>query len=138
MVNLPDEAIEMFSNENCDKEKPLIWVSTVGTDLMPHSVPVCFVKVIDKDKLLIAVNFITHTATNIKMGSMVTVSVAVPYNGYMTVGKGEVYTKGELFEDAAGRVKERFGGKVESKAAILFQIQRIYKLTPTASKKEIA
>lgn len=137
MVKLPDEAVEMFSNENCDKEKPLIWVSTVGTDSMPHSVPVCFVKVIDKDKLLIAVNFITQTAKNIKMGSMVSVSVAVPYKGYMTVGKGEVYTSGEVFEEVAGRVKERFKGKIESKAAILYHIQRIYKLEPTAGKKEI-
>ena len=24
IVNLPDEAIEMFNNENCDKEKPLV------------------------------------------------------------------------------------------------------------------
>ena len=77
MVDLPDEAIEMLSNENCEKDKPLIWVSTVGTDAIPHCVPVCFVKVMDKDKILIAVNFITQTTRNIKMGSMVAVSVAV-------------------------------------------------------------
>lgn len=138
MVDLPDEAIEMFSNENCEKDKPLIWVATVGTDSMPHCVPVCFVKVIDKDKLLISVNFITQTAKNIKMGSMVSVSVAIPYTGYMTTGKGEVLNSGDLFEDAANRVKERFGGKIESRAAILVQIQRIFKLTPTTGRKEIS
>ncbi|TFH47385.1 MAG: pyridoxamine 5'-phosphate oxidase family protein [ANME-2 cluster archaeon] len=128
----------MFSNENCEKDKPLIWVSTVGTDSMPHSVPVCFGKVIDKDKILIAVNFITQTAKNIKMGSMVAVSVAIPYTGFMTIGKGEVITSGEMFDDVAERVKNRFGGKIQSKAAILIQIQRIFKLTPIEGKKEIS
>ena len=137
MVNLPDEAIEMFSNENCEKDKPLVWISTVGTDSMPYSVPVCFVKVIDKDKILVAVNFITQTTRNIKMGSMVSMSVAVPYTGFMVTGKGEVFHSGDMFDDAAERVKNRFGGKIESKAAILVQAQRIFKLAPTAGKKEI-
>lgn len=65
MADLPDEAIQMFSNENCDKERPLVWVSTVGTDSMPHSVPVCFSRVMDKNKILISVNFITRAVRNI-------------------------------------------------------------------------
>lgn len=137
MVVLPDEAIKMFSNENCEKEKPLVWVSTVGTDSMPHAVPVCFTRVIDKDKILIAVNFITQTARNIKMGSMVALSVAVPYNGFLVTGKGELLKSGDLFNDSAERVSKRFGGKVESKAAILVNVQRMFKLTPTAGRKEI-
>lgn len=137
MAELPDEAIGMFSNENCEKDKPLIWVSTVGTDSIPHVVPVCFSKVIDKEKVLLSVNFITHTARNIKMGSMVSLGVAVPFNGYMVTGNGEVFTSGELFEDAAERVNKRFGGKIKSKGAILVTIQRIFGLTPTAGKKEI-
>lgn len=127
----------MFSNENCEKEKPLIWVSTVGSDSVPHCVPVCFSKVIDKDKILLAVNFITQTAKNIQMGSLVSLGVAVPYNGYMITGKGEVHTSGKLFEDVAQRVKTRFGGKIESKAAIVVQIQRIFALTPKSGRKEI-
>ena len=137
MAELSDEAIQMFNNENCEKDKPLIWISTVGTDSMPHSVPVCFVKVIDNDKMLIAVNFITQTTRNIKMGSMVALSVALPYTGFMITGKGEVLSSGDMFDDAAERVKKRFGGKIESQAAILVQVQRIFKLAPTAEKKEI-
>lgn len=137
MTELPEEAIKMFSNENCEKDKPLIWVSTVGTDSIPHSVPVCFSKVIDKDKILLSVNFIIQTTRNIKMGSMVAVSVAIPYNGYMATGNGEVFTSGDMFNDAAERVKNRYGGKIESKAAILITVQRIFRLKPTAGKKEI-
>lgn len=137
MVDLPDDAIKMFSNENCDKDKPLVWISTVSTDSSPHCVPVCFTRIIDKDKILIAVNFITQTAKNIRMGSMVTASVAIPFTGFMVTGKGEIFTSGDLFDDVAERVKTRFGGKVESKAAILIQVQRIFKLAPTAAKKEI-
>lgn len=137
MAELPDEAIEMFNNENCEKDKPLIWVATVGTDSMPHCVPVCFVKVMDRDKLLISVNFITQTARNIKAGSMVSLGVAVPYNGYMVTGSGEVLNEGYLFDNAAERVSTRFGGKIESKAAIIVQVQRIFKLAPTSGKKEI-
>ena len=137
MAELPEEAIEMFSNENCGKDKPLIWVATVGTDSIPHCVPVCFSRVIDKDKILLSVNFITQTARNIKNGSMVTLSVAVPFKGYMVTGNGEVFKTGDLFDDAAERVKKRFGGKIESKAAILVTVQRIFRLTPTAGKKEI-
>lgn len=137
MAELPQEAVEMFSNETCDKNKPLIWVSTVSTDSMPHSVPVCFSKVLGNDKIVLAVNFITQTARNIKMGSMVALSVAVPYNGYMVTGNGEVFTSGDLFDDVAERVNKRFGGKIASRAAILVQVQRIFKLTPTAGRKEI-
>ncbi|HWQ95987.1 MAG TPA: pyridoxamine 5'-phosphate oxidase family protein [Candidatus Methylomirabilis sp.] len=137
MAELPDEAVEMFNNENCEKDKPLIWVSTVGTDSIPHAVPVCFGKVIDKDKILLSVNFITQTTRNIKMGSMVSVSVAVPYDGYMAVGNGQVLTSGELFDDSAERVKKRFGGKIEPKAAILVEVQRIFRLVPKPGKKEI-
>jgi hypothetical protein len=42
-----------------------------------------------------------------------------------------------MFDDVAERVKNRFGGKIESKAAILANVQRIFKLTPTVGKKEI-
>lgn len=68
---------------------------------------------------------------------MVTLSVAVPYNGYMVTGKGEIHTSGELFEDAAQRVKTRFGGKIESRGAILVNVQRIFALQPAPGKKEI-
>ncbi|MCL7412461.1 MAG: pyridoxamine 5'-phosphate oxidase family protein [ANME-2 cluster archaeon] len=137
MAELPDDAVKMFSNENCDKDKPLVWISTVSRDSMPYSVPVCFTRIIDNDKILIAVNFITKTVKNITMGSMVTASVAIPFTGYMVTGKGEIITSGDLFDDVAERVKARFGGKIESKAAILIQVQKIFKLTPTAGKKEI-
>lgn len=137
MAELPNDAVKLFSNENCDKEKPLVWISTVSVDSMPYNVPVCFTKIIDNDKILIAVNFITKTVKNIKMGSMVTASVAIPFTGYMVTGRGEVITSGDLFDDAAERVKARFGGKIEPRAAILIQVQRVFKLSPTADKKEI-
>ncbi|MBC7117931.1 MAG: pyridoxamine 5'-phosphate oxidase family protein, partial [Methanobacteriaceae archaeon] len=78
MVKLPEEAQEMLNNEFCNKEKPLIWIATVN-DGNPHLAPVCFVKVIDSDKLLIAVNFASKTMKNIQKGSKVAIGSAKYY-----------------------------------------------------------
>ena len=69
MVDLPEEAVEMFNNEDCDKSRPLVWISTVGVrdkEGSPHLAPVCFTKVLDRDKILVAINFATQTMYNIK------------------------------------------------------------------------
>ncbi len=138
MVAMPDEVIKIFENPDCDKQKVLTWVSTVTKEGEPHLAPVCFVKSIDNDKLLIGVSFISKTASNIKNGSRVAVGNAVYPNGYMIKGSGEVMETGEYFEDFKERINKRFGGKIKPKAALLVNVEEIYHLKPAEGKKRIA
>ncbi|MBC7101134.1 pyridoxamine 5'-phosphate oxidase family protein [Methanothermobacter tenebrarum] len=137
MVKLPEEAQEMLNNEFCNKEKPLIWIATVN-DGNPHLAPVCFVKVIDSDKLLIAVNFASKTMKNIQKGSKVAIGSAKYYDGYMIKGTGKIIKEGSHFEEVKNMVKERFGEKIKPQAALLVEIEEIYSLKPKPGSKRIA
>ncbi len=138
MVEMPPEVLERFSNPDCDKEKPLVWVATVTEDGNPHVAPVCFVKPLEKDKLLIAVSFISKTASNVKKGSKVALGCAVYPMGYMLKGSGEIISEGALFEDVKERVEKRFKGKIQAKAALLVEVEEVYSLQPKSGKKRMA
>jgi uncharacterized protein len=138
MVEMPDEVIKTFENIDCDKAKALTWVATVTEEGEPHLAPVCFVKPIGKDKLLIGVSFISKTASNIKEGSRVAIGNAVYPNGYMVKGNGEILTKGSYFDDFKERIEKRFGGKIKPKAALLVSVEEVYHLKPAEGKKRIA
>jgi predicted pyridoxine 5'-phosphate oxidase superfamily flavin-nucleotide-binding protein len=137
MVPMPDEVIKMFDNPDCDKQKVLTWVSTVTQEGDPHLAPVCFVKPIDNDKLLIGVSFIAKTALNIKSGSRVAVGNAVYPNGYMIKGSGQIVETGKYFEDFKERINKRFGGKIKPRAAILVNVEEVYHLKPEKGRKRI-
>ncbi len=140
MVNLPEEAKEMFDNENCDKENPLVWIATVGTmdkEGSPHLAPVCFTKVLDDDKILVAINFATKTMYNIETYSKVALGTAVHYDGYMIKGSGTIIRKGTNFEEVKEMVKARFGDKIKPVAAILIDIEEVYSLKPGPGSKKI-
>jgi len=138
MADLPDAAINMFSNAACEKEKPFSWVSTVDKDGSPHVVPACFVKPLDKNKLAISINFATKTAENIKQRKKVAVGVAVPYDGFMIKGSGEITTSGPVFQDVSERVTKRFGGKIKAQAALVVNVEKVYSLKPAPGKKRLA
>lgn len=138
MVAMPDEVIKIFENPDCDKQQALTWVSTVTEEGDPHLAPVCFIKTIDKDKLLIGVSFISKTASNIENGSRVAIGNAVYPNGYMIKGSGEIMKTGKYFEDVKERINKRFGGKIKPKAALLVEVEEIYHLKPAEGKKRIA
>jgi uncharacterized protein len=140
MVELPEEAIQMFNNENCDKEKPLAWIASVGVmdkEGSPHLAPVCFTKVLEKDKLLIAINFATKTMSNIETYSQVAVGMAVHYEGFMVRGTGMIIKKGEYFDEVKEMVKVRFGDKIKPQAALLINIEEVYSLKPGPGSKRI-
>lgn len=138
MVTMPDEVIKMFENVDCDKTKVLTWLATVTKEGEPHQTPVCFVKPIDKDKLLIGIAFATQTMANIKNGSRVALSNAIYPNGYMVKGKGVIFTEGSNFDDYKERIEKRFGGKIKPKAALLVTVEEVYHLKPSEGKKRIA
>ncbi len=138
MVKMPDEVLKTFENPDCDKQKVLTWISTVTEKGDPHLAPVCFVKTIGSDKLLIGVSFITKTTANIKRGSRVAVGNAAYPDGYMIKGSGEVLDSGKYFEDFKERINKRFAGKIKPKAAILVNVEEIFHLKPAEGKKKIA
>lgn len=138
MVVMSDEVLKTFENPDCDKQKVLTWVSTVTKEGDPHLAPVCFVKTIDNDKLLIGVSFIAKTALNIRNGSRVAVGNAVYPNGYMIKGSGEIMNSGKYFEDFKERIDKRFGGKIKPKAVLLVSVEEVYQLRPAEGKKRIA
>ncbi len=138
MVAMPDEVIKMFENPDCDKQKALTWVSTVTEEGDPHLAPVCFVKTIDNDKLLIGISFISKTASNIKNGSRVAVGNAAYPDGYMIKGSGEIMSTGKYFEDFKERINKRFGGKIKPKAALVVNVEEVYSLKPAEGRKRIA
>ena len=134
---MPDEVIKMFENIDCDKTKVLTWVATVTKEGGPHIAPACFIKPIDKDKLLIGISFMTKTASNIKNGSKVAVGNAVYPNGYMVKGIGKILDQGSYFDDFKERIDKRFGGKIKPKAVLLVEVEEIYHLKPAEGKKRI-
>ena len=137
MVIMPEEVIKMFENPDCDKQKVLTWVATTTQEGEPHLMPACFVKAIDKDKLLIGIAFATQTISNVECGSLVAVANATYPNGYMIKGKGSISFEGPHFEDYKARVEKRFGGKIKPKAVLLVNIEKIYHLKPSEGKKLI-
>lgn len=138
MVEMSEQIIKMFENVDCDKTKVLTWIATLTKEDSTHLVPVCFVKIIDKDKLLIGVSFISKTVSNIKNGSRVAIGTVVYPNGYMVKGDADILTEGKYFDDFRERILKRFGGKIQPKAALLVNIKEVYSLKPAEGKKRIA
>lgn len=97
MVDLTEDAIEMFNNQNCDKTKPLVWISTVEVmdkEGNPHLAPVCYTKVINKNKLLVAINFANKTMYNVETYSRVAFGIAKHYEGFLIKGSRFYNKKG--------------------------------------------
>ncbi len=138
MVEMTDEVINMFENPECDKQKVLTWVATVTEEGDPHLAPVCFVKSIGKDKLLIGASFISKTLSNIKEGSRVAIGNAAYPNGFMIKGSADILEKGSYFDDFKQRIEKRFGGKIRPIAALLVSVEEVYNLKPAEGKKRIA
>lgn len=135
---MTDEIIKVFENIDCDKTKALTWVATVTKEGDPHIAPACFIKPVDKDKILIGISFISKTVSNIKNGSRVAVGNAIYPDGYMVKGKGDIFKEGPHFDDFKERIEKRFGGKIKPKAVLLVNVEEIYHLKPAGGKKRIA
>jgi len=138
MVEMTEEVIKTFDNIDCDKAKVLTWIATVTKEGDPHIAPACFIKPVDKDKVLVGISFISRTISNIKNGSRVALGNAAYPNGYMVKGKGEVFKEGPYFDDFKERIEKRFGGKIKPKAVLLVNVEEVYHLKPAGGKKRIA
>jgi|Deesub1362A_J573_1020465.scaffolds.fasta_scaffold00115_39 hypothetical protein len=137
-MSLPEDFHEIFSNY-CASGRPIVWVSTID-DGTPHLVPVCFVKVLGEDKILIANVFIKKTVRNIEKGSKIAVGAVVKedgFKGYMIKGRAENLKEGKLFEDFAKEVSDKSGGRRKPKSAVLVTIEEVYSLKPYEGRKRI-
>lgn len=137
-MGITQEILEVFDNR-CDPEKSLIWIATLSGDT-PHLAPVCFVKNLGNDELLIACVFISKTASNVKNGSKMALGTSLRregYDGYLLKGTGEVISEGGLFEDFKKEITERTSGKRVPRGVILFTAEEAYSLKPFRGKKRI-
>ncbi len=135
---LPEGVLDVFDNL-CHPDKHLVWVATKD-EVGPHLVPVCFVKVIDRDRLLIGNVFSRQTEENILAGSRIAVALAYNkdgWDGYMLKGAAEVVTTGEVFEEFKREVLKRTKGKRVLNSAFLVRVEEAYSLKPRKGRKRI-
>ncbi len=135
---IPDEVLKAFDNL-CYPDRPLIWVSTSGSD-GPHLAPVCFVKSLGEDVLLIGNVFIRKTASNIRHDPRIAVGVAFQmdgWDGYLLKGTGQILDDGPVFEGFKREVLERTKGKRVLVSAVRVRVERVYSLKPGSGDKRI-
>lgn len=140
MVALPQEAQEMLNNPNCEKDKPLAWIATLNQEkdiISPHIAPVCFMKVLDDYKLLVAINFATRTLKNLETDPSVSIGVAVHYEGFLVKGKASIFKEGKKIEEVREMVKARFGDKIKPLAAVQVDVEEVYSLKPGPGSKKL-
>lgn len=102
------------------------WVlATVDSNGVPHAVPIGTVAVLNDATLLFGALFMNKTLDNIKANPNAAVSVWKGAKGYQFKGRAVVEESGPDFEAASNLVKK---GKI--KAAVVFNIDSIYNITP--------
>tara|TARA_B100000315_G_scaffold148725_1_gene137555 strand:- start:45 stop:512 length:468 start_codon:yes stop_codon:yes gene_type:complete len=138
---------------NCESEASLVWIATQEKNT-PHLVPVCFVKYVNEDKLMIANVYISKTIKNIKGGSEVAIGLSFMdkggRDGYLLKGKAQIIEKGtqdtpdhdiinisSYFEKFSQDIVNKTGGKRKPNSAILVYVKQIYSLKPYKGKKKI-
>lgn len=134
-----DRTVMEFFDFPCAKGRPPVWVASLSHGL-PHVVPVCFVKPLGSDKLLIANIFISKTVGNLRETSHVAVGASRKnegFDGYLVKGTAEIVEKGPQFEEFRKKVEELSGGKRKPSSAILVHIKEVYSLQPRFGKKRL-
>ena len=73
-------------------------ISSVNSVGAPHSIAVAFVKVLDKNKLLVTDNFMKNTIKNIQANSAVSVVVVKGWDGFEILGKAKYFSTGKYLD----------------------------------------
>ncbi|HKM74819.1 MAG TPA: pyridoxamine 5'-phosphate oxidase family protein [Candidatus Bathyarchaeia archaeon] len=137
MVGQSKDVLSFF-DIMCQRDRPLVWVSTISADGTPHLVPTCFVKPYDTNKIAIGCVFIKQTVENVKRDkrvSLASVRFTEGYDGYMIKGAGEVIDRGEIFDVIKKAVHEASKGKRTIFSVIIVTIDSVYSLKPTIGRK---
>jgi predicted pyridoxine 5'-phosphate oxidase superfamily flavin-nucleotide-binding protein len=108
-------------------EEQALGLASVDKKGIPHNMAVGFVKVIEKDKLLISDNYIQETLINIKSNPNVSLVVWTcdwkeNCVGYELAGKAEYFTSGKYLE-MMKKIPENDGAPC--KGAIVITINKI-------------
>lgn len=111
-------------------ENNVFTLTTVGKDKSPHSIAVAYVKVVDKDKVLVSDNYMKETIENLK--NNINVSLLL-WNenwkkdcfSFELKGTAQYFTSGK-WRDEVKKIQENRGNP--AKGAVLITITKIKKL----------
>ena len=103
--------------------------ATVNEFNQPHIIIIADIKIISKNQILIADNFMKNTVENIKNNSNVSIMVwdkkiAQDSLAYEIVGEAQYFSKGKWKEEA-----HQIDSNCETKGAILVTVTKIKKLS---------
>ena len=112
---------------------PTVVLSTATQDGTPNAVPVGAKKIIDAETILISDQFFNKTLANMKTNPQAAVTYWEGREGYQLKGHVTIETTGQRFEETARWIEEmtsKAGFPLESKGAIILQIEEIYGVAP--------
>ena len=132
-----NKEIQDMINEN------VVHLATTSGDGIPNVVPVGGIRVISESELLIVDVLFDKTKKNLLENPQVAIAVEVlgkgAPRGYQLKGRAELFTSGEIFEEAEKMVKKmrkRRQGHIDLKvkSAVLVDVEEIY--STVRQKKE--
>jgi predicted pyridoxine 5'-phosphate oxidase superfamily flavin-nucleotide-binding protein len=129
-----------YFDNMCQREKPVVWVSTISSDGRPHLVPSCFVKPIGGDRVAIGCVFISQTVKNVSRNQNVTIGATRfdnGYDGYMIKGTAQVLEEGEVFDEMKEAVRAASNGRRSVRHVLLVSIKDVYSLKPGSGSKKV-
>lgn len=115
--------MNLLTIKNLIEKNPLAFATVFNNK--PNVIGVAFVKVMDKNKILITDNYMKSTIKNISENNNVALVVwDKNLNGYKLIGKAKYYTSGKYLA-IVKEMKENRG--LPAKGAILINISKIIK-----------
>lgn len=123
MSQITQEMQTMIESQQC-------FHATVSTDGIPNNAPKRSTRVFDETTLMFTEGTGGRTYQNILDGSHVAVAVVNTdiLDGYRFLGIPEVFTSGDLYEQAATRSRE--AGMPQPTAVVLISVDEIHSLKP--------
>ena len=123
MATLTEEMKEMITNHQC-------FHATVSRDGIPNIAPKRSTRVLNDNTLVFSEGTGGTTYRNILEGSKVTVAVVNRdiLDGYRFIGKPEVLTEGNIYEQSAAMSLRN--GMPKPKAVIIIHLEEIHSLKP--------
>jgi len=123
MVEIDNELKNLIENN-------VLTLTTVDKEMSPHSIAVAYVKVVDKDKVLVSDNYMKETIENLKTANNVSLLI---WNenwkkncfSFELRGKAQYFTSGK-WRDEVKKIQENRGNP--AKGAILVTLTRIKKI----------
>lgn len=124
-----------------NREKPLVWIGTLGKDGNPHVVPTSFVRPLEGGrKIAVGGVFIVQTVKNLEKHPKVSLSSAKfseGYDGYLIKGTAKIVREGKEFDEFKKMIHDATKGRRTIKWMIVVDVDRIYSLKPIDGRKRV-